>query len=642
MLNIFLVQQGAWDMKVDSMPLAIGYLKAHIDSNLAFKGEVNVRICNFRGGESLQGMAKELFSGEIPDVLAFSVLGWNYRSFSVLAETFKQFNPEGITVFGGNHVAKQSSRVFRENLWVDVVVNGEGEETFSDLIEYLLQKSDQSDFSPDDVQGISYRASSGKIATTPEKARIENLDSIASPFLSGAIPMLDHLGKFRYDVALMETNRGCPYKCSFCYWGGAVGQAMRTFSADRLAEEVDLFGFHGAPSIVLCDSNFGMLESDEEFIEIVAKTKERYGYPENIVTSWAKNKSQRFYNIVRKLKAHDLHGVFTLALQTLNDEALDGMLRRNMKVNQWESLADWLADEGLDCYGELIWGAPGETPESFLRGYDRLAKKVSRVAVYPMLLLPNTSYVEQRELHGFVTVRGDSDDFEYILANRTVSVRENLEMQKFVFWARMLGEQQYFHFLWILLRDVIGFSQSATIASLRAYIEDCEEVAAKDFIEMVPIVADSPSVSQALRVLHTEVELQKLIECWWHEEMVPKFPAAWRGFAESLFVYENWTRQLYSVPGEALPPRWRLVRQPDGTEWYQSDAVEFPYNIPQILEDWPRVLEMGVQAEVSEFIFSSRPGFYYNLDNYEMAAQHRAVCRSSRLSSQSAVDKSTA
>ncbi|NEE14646.1 B12-binding domain-containing radical SAM protein, partial [Streptomyces sp. SID7499] len=107
-------------------------------------------------------------------------------------------------------------------------------------------------------------------------------------------------------------------------------------------------------------------------------------------------------------------------------------------------LAAWLAAEGLDAYAELIWGAPGETVDSFLTGYDQLSAHVPRIAVYPLLLLPNTSYTENREEHGFVTVRGDSDDFEYVLANRTVSVAENTMMQRFMFWARMMGENMYF------------------------------------------------------------------------------------------------------------------------------------------------------------------------------------------------------
>jgi radical SAM C-methyltransferase len=298
-----------------------------------------------------------------------------------------------------------------------VIVNGEGEITFRELVANVLGGLQDLDLAA--VAGLSYRDANNSIQTTPDRERLENLDVIPSPFLTGTIPMTDGEERFCYEFALMETNRGCPYKCSFCYWGGAIGQRVRSFSQERLAEELDYFSFHHVPTIFLCDANFGMLEADEAFVEDLVKTRERYGYPQALEANRAKNKSARFHRIVKILKERGFKSSFTLALQTLSDEALTDMQRRNMKVNQWESLVDWLAEEGLDCYAELIWGAPGETPASFLEGYDRLATKVSRIAVYPLLLLPNTSYSEQRELHGFVTVRGQSDDFEYVLANRS-------------------------------------------------------------------------------------------------------------------------------------------------------------------------------------------------------------------------------
>ena len=46
------------------------------------------------------------------------------------------------------------------------------------------------------------------------------------------------------------------------------------------------------------------------------------------------------------------------------------MNRRNMRLNDWHDLVDWLTTEGLECYAELIWGTPGESVESFLSGYD--------------------------------------------------------------------------------------------------------------------------------------------------------------------------------------------------------------------------------------------------------------------------------
>ncbi|MEU5940789.1 KedN5 family methylcobalamin-dependent radical SAM C-methyltransferase [Micromonospora sp. NPDC047548] len=624
MLTVDIVQQGAWDMPLDSMPLAAGYLKASLDADVDIGGEVDVRIRNFRGGVGLPDMARELFGERVPNVIAFSVLGWNYRNFATLAETFKQFNPHGLVVFGGNHVANQGERVFREYPQVDVVVNGEGEFTFRDLVEYRL--SNPRELNPVTIGGISFRTEDGAVHTTPDRERIDNLDIVPSPFLTGTLPMLDAAGNFRYDVALMETNRGCPYKCSFCYWGGAVGQRMRSFSRERIAEELDYFAFHGAPTIVLCDSNFGLLESDEEFTEDLIKTRERFGYPRALETSWAKNKSTRFHRIVRELKAHGFKSSFTLALQTLSDEALGDMQRKNMKVNKWEELVDWLREEDLDCYAELIWGAPGETVESFFEGYDQLAAKVSRIAIYPMLLLPNTSYVESRELHGFVTIRGEDDDFEYVLANRSSTLAENLDMQRFMFWARIMGENQFLRCIWDPARQLAGMTQSEVIKSMMAAAAASSDPIVSEFHDMAPVIAESPVIAAGLRRLCSQPVLQEFVRSWWREVVVPRFPAAWQAFAVDLYEYEHWSRPVYDQPGGELSAGWSVVETVSGPA-FASAPVEFGYPVKEMLANWETVRTAEPVSKPTTYVFEAIPGYHDHLDNHETAAHYIAQAR---------------
>jgi radical SAM superfamily enzyme len=177
------------------------------------------------------------------------------------------------------------------------------------------------------------------------------------------------------------------------------------------------------------------------------------------------------------------------------------MRRRNMKLNRWEELTDWLAEEEMEAFVELIWGAPGETTDSFFEGYDKLAEKVPRIAVYPLLLLPNTDYSEQRAIHGFVTVRGQSDDFEYVLANRTSTLEENLRMQRFMYLARILGENQYFKRLWHPARRLAGMTQSQVIHSLPDWIDASDHPSVVAFRDDFPVIAESPAVASGHRML---------------------------------------------------------------------------------------------------------------------------------------------
>jgi radical SAM C-methyltransferase len=617
-LTIGLVQQSAWDLPIDSMPLAAGYLKAVVEADDDLGPETDVRIHNLRGGWSITEMARRIFEdGNVPDVLAFSVLGWNYRNFACLAELYKQLNPEGLVVFGGNHVSQQGERVFREHPWVDVVVNGEGELTFRELVAAVL--ADRREPSLASVAGLSYRDEDGSCVTTSDRERIDDLDIIPSPFLGGAIPLVDRDGRFPYEFALLETNRGCPYKCSFCYWGGATGQRVRSFSRERLAAELDLFGAHGVPTVFLCDANFGMLEADEEFTEDLLRTNARYGYPIALEANWAKNKSQRFHRIVRTLKQRGFKSSFTLALQTLSDEALLDMQRRNMKLNQWAELADWLAEEEMEAFVELIWGAPGETTRSFYAGYDRLAEKVPRIAVYPLLLLPNTAYSEQRQLHGFVTLRGQHDDFEYVLANRSSTLAENLSMQRFMYFARILGENQYIKRLWHPARLLAGMTQSQVIHSFMRWINTSDAEPAVDFRASIPVIAESPAIAAGHRLLYSSGALADEVERWWNAEVVARFPAPWAEAGRHMYTFERWSRPVYQPPGLPVPAGWRVA---DGE--YVAGPIGFPIPVADVLDRLAAGDVTLPEPGPVQYEFRSACGFYQHLDNHETGAHYFA------------------
>ncbi len=619
MVVIGLVQQSAWDLPIDSMPLAAGYLKAMVTGDEALRSEVSVHIHNLRGGAKLTDMARSLFADGLPDVLAFSVLGWNYRNFACLAELYKQLRPEGLVVFGGNHVSHQATKTFRECGAVDVVVNGEGEVTFHDLVSRVVADPKKPDLAT--VAGLSFRVPGAGHVTTADRERLQDLDVIPSPFLTGAIPMVDAEGRFPYEFALLETNRGCPYKCSFCYWGGAVGQRVRSFSRQRLVAELDFLGRHQVHTIFLCDANFGMLAADEEFVEDLLACHRRYGYPKALEANWAKNKSERFQRIVSVLKRHGFKSSFTLALQTLTDDVLETMGRRNMKLNQWEDLVTWLDAEEMDCFVELIWGAPGETAASFLEGYDRIAERVPRIAVYPLLLLPNTAYSDQRELHGFATLRGETDDFEYVMATRSSDFAENLAMQRFMFLARLLGENQYFKHLWRPARLLAGLTQSQVITSLSAWIDADTHPSVAAFRDTIPTIAESPAVAASHRLLYRRPDIDRRIETWWCAEIVSAVPVGWRAFAADVYRFARWSRPVYQEPGAGLPEGWRR----DGDRLV-SEPVRFGSDLLATFD----ALRDGVpgtppRPEAVCYEFHGAAGFYEHLDNHEVAAHYFTV-----------------
>jgi radical SAM C-methyltransferase len=602
------------------MPLAAGYLKALIDTNPELRTECDVRILNFCGHEHVPEIVWTLCSERIPDVVCFSVLGWNYHAFGQAAAIFKQVRPDGWVIWGGNHVSHQAMRVFAEWSAVDVIVNGEGEFAFVELMTALAARQSPPAFAA--IAGISYRLPDGSVRTTPERPRIEHLDVIPSPILTQSIELTNAAGDFAYDYALIETNRGCPYSCKFCYWGGAIGQKIRAFSIDRLREEVERLASLGAANIMLCDANFGMLGADEEFTEICIRARERYGYPRHIMTSWAKNKGKVFYRIVRRMKENGFHSAFNLALQSLDEPVLEAMGRRNMRINEWVSLAQWLRSEGLDVYAELIWGCPGETIEGFLSGYDRLARHVTRIAVYPHLIMPNTGYSAERARYGLVTWHSSEHDFELVLSHDTMSIADNRRMHRFLFWARVIAEHLYFRAIWLPLFELAELTQSQILLLLDGWIDRqvgdplAEELrTARDRV-VSSLEASSRHIEAGLQCLYARPEAPLLLTRWWREDVMPLVPMALAGFFEELFRFDLMTLPILSPSSAEGIVKTENAR---GEIVFRRDGIEFAYDVAEIADALSRNEQPNILPGAVCYDVTYRAGFCNDMRLYHNA-----------------------
>ncbi len=615
-VRVSLVDQGVWKMNTFSMPLSLGYIKATAYADPGIRSAADIKICSFRGSATAPEITRALLSEDPPDILAFSVFGWNQYRFAAVAETYRQVKPDGWIIFGGTHVANQAERLCRLYPALDVVANGEGEFIFRDILQAYLGGLNKTEL--DHIPGISFQRD-GRVITTAERARIANLDDIPSPFLEGILPFRDEHGRVNYGVALLETNRGCPYKCAFCYWGGAIGQRVRAFSRERLREELKLFARERVESIALCDANLGLLPEDEIFVDDVIRMKERYGYPLNIEASWAKNKGERFYRIVKKMKQAGLKSSFTLSLQSLSEKALEKMHRENMKLNEFEDLARWLRTEGLDTYAELIWGLPGETSDTFIAGYDRISEFTSRIATYPHLLLPNTDFHKNRARCGLVTVRHEEFDFEYVISHPEMTIEENARMHHFLFWARVVAENAIFRNIWIPLRKLASIKQSQVLKSLDEWVgrqtDDVVRGIWECRQEMVRTM-DSARVHRGIRYFYYEHQLATRLQDWWQEEILPAVPADLVPFFTELFSYEMLT---LPIPEDSdLAAELKTVYL-DGKEYFEREVEEVHFDMPALL----RCIDAGLPCDLAEGpprpeTFYHRVGFADYIDSHEL------------------------
>lgn len=205
---------------------------------------------------------KEKILNSKPDfvgVTATTPLMNQARDISVL---IKGISRHIVTIIGGAHVSALPCETLKESLF-DVAVIGEGDHTFSDIVDGLSWPS---------IPGIYYRKGDGMGHTSPRNF-IQDLDELPMPALDlyniqeyeGKI---SHLFAKRTPITLLEFSRGCVYKCDFCASKNTMALGYRKKSPERCAEEVKFISKLGYREFALADDIF---TSDNKWAKAVAE-----------------------------------------------------------------------------------------------------------------------------------------------------------------------------------------------------------------------------------------------------------------------------------------------------------------------------------------------------------------------------------
>ena len=355
------------------------------------------------------------------DVLLCSCYVWNWELTIHLAEQVKKINPDCLIILGGPHVPENSAGFFDKYPFVDMLVHGEGEKISEEIFtEYLNNK----DFS--NVKGISTKEFQTMFAE-----RINDLDILPSPYLTNTIwELVENVEGIRW-ICSWETQRGCPYLCTFCDWGSATFTKMRRFSEETLMKELDWFAENKMTYIDCCDANFGIFFVRD--LRIAKKLNElatTKGFPQTFQQSWAKNSSEKIIPIAKELQEGGLLTAVTLSVQSLDENTLTIIKRANMKFDRFSNLSNQFREEGLPTYSEVIRGLPGETLESFKEGLEQLVgeSKIDTIYIFHCIVLPNApmNIPEYREKYKLKTIRSPIYLGHSSINNRTIEEYENV------------------------------------------------------------------------------------------------------------------------------------------------------------------------------------------------------------------------
>ena len=227
---------------------------------------------------------------------------------------------------------------------------------------------------------------------------------------------------------------------------------MKKHSDQYLMDEIEWCGRHEIDLIYGADANTGALRRDVQLAEFMVKTKERYGFPRKFRAAYAKNSVERVFEMNKILAAGGMSKGATLSFQSMDENTLDIIKRKNIGTERYTQLMKKYNQEGIPTYSEIIIGLPGETYDTFVSGLDTLlnAGAHASLSVYTCECLPNSemSQPAYRQEHGIVGVNspipfyhaspdnedGQTEHYELVVETKMLSRADWLSCQLFS-WA---------------------------------------------------------------------------------------------------------------------------------------------------------------------------------------------------------------
>lgn len=323
------------------------------------------------------------------DVCFLSCYMWNWEYNKALAQSIKAKFPHCKIIMGGPQITDSpTDSFFRNHNYIDTICLTEGEETFVKILETVL------DGRP--------------LLQTYQGARLDNLD-IPSPFLSGVFDdILANNPEYVFNATL-ETNRGCPFACTFCDWGSLTYAKIRKFNIEKVFAELEWIAKNKMDYVTIADANFGVFyERDMAITDRLVELQTQYGYPKVVDATWYKNSSDKILKIVKKFTSSGFNRGLTLSVQSMDEKVLTEIKRRNMEISNLKDIFDQCNKQGILSYTELILGLPHETYDTWADGLCNVIQAGQHGAIESWLtqLLENAELnkSEQRQKHELKTV----------------------------------------------------------------------------------------------------------------------------------------------------------------------------------------------------------------------------------------------
>ena len=403
--------------------LAIFSLKAYADRKKIPGAEIILK--EYTINNYVEDILQDLYE-EKADVVIFSCYIWNISFVRELAAELKKISPAVKIWAGGPEVSYAANKFLMENPAFDLIMQGEGEEVFSELIRLIVEEKcrikdvykqseskkvlsgivekrqsietkqavkeekdiEDKHFAGEDnvyptnyidmsklqkLQGIAVRDFSGEAALGNAESNIENKTKIINTGFATLMDMdtipfvYEDFHLFEHKILYYETSRGCPFCCSYCL--SSVDKTVRFRSLPIVKKELDAFLEAKVPQVKFVDRTFNC--NRQRAIDIWSYLVEH----DNGITNFHFEISSDLLGEEElELFAKMRPGLIQLEIgvQSTNGETVDA-IHRHMDLEKLFHYVDRVHELGnIHQHLDLIAGLPYENYERFGRSFDDL------------------------------------------------------------------------------------------------------------------------------------------------------------------------------------------------------------------------------------------------------------------------------
>ena len=352
--------------------LAIRYLKAYVDE------ACSVELAEFTINQRSEDIAAEIFLMEA-SLVGFSTYIWNIDQILDVCHILKLTAPDIRIILGGPEVSYDPQEILENNNYIDMIVFGEGEQTFKELVTGVK-------FS--EILGLAYRAGS-KVVVNPSRPLIEDLGLLPFPYTDE-----DNLEN---KIVYYEASRGCPFNCAFCL--SSTIRGVRFFPIERVKRDLNYLMVSKAKQVKFVDRTFNAnKEFSNAIMEHIAESDPDMTSFHLEMTAHLIDEEQ--LDFFKKLKKGLFQ--FEIGVQSTNDPTIE-VIGRNTDFSKLREVSKLISSYGnIHQHLDLIAGLPYESYERFGKSFDDLFEiQPDKIQLGFLKLLKGSSLRNNSEKYGY-------------------------------------------------------------------------------------------------------------------------------------------------------------------------------------------------------------------------------------------------